>query len=119
MEDGHICKQRDHKAETCPSKKTSGGTSGKNDNSSKKSGTDNGTEQKFSGNLYFCGEKGHKDADCWMKPENKNKAPSWINVKGGGNDDFGGAAVESVEYVCMTVDCGFSVQQRFTDIFWF
>jgi hypothetical protein len=28
-----------------------------------------------------CGKKGHNESSCWLKPENKNKAPAWIRGK--------------------------------------
>jgi hypothetical protein len=59
-----MCKKKGHKANECPKKR------GKVKNRDKTSET-----------CGHCGKKGHSELSCWIKPENKDKAPEWIRKK--------------------------------------
>ena len=84
-----------------------GSTSGKS-KSSKKSGKGDGKKTyKFKGKCHHCGKVGHKAADCWIKPENKDKRPEWYKVEEHGKvaKDSGETDVEgSVEIITCAVD---------------
>jgi hypothetical protein len=58
------CKKKVHKASACPKK-------GRMKNEKKLS-----TES-----CGHCGKKGHVYANCWLKPENIDKAPQWVRKK--------------------------------------
>lgn len=36
---------------------------------------------KFKGLCTTCGKQGHKGADCWQNPKNKDKRPKWLKEK--------------------------------------
>ena len=62
-----VCKQKGHKANTCPKKNSTnhGNTSSNNSNGGR-------GYQRFSGKCSNCGKTGHISANCWQKEENKD-----------------------------------------------
>lgn len=65
------CKQRGHKASQCPKgQQTQQGQQQNQANSNAK--------QQICGH---CGKKGHNESNCWLKPENRDKAPNWLKAK--------------------------------------
>ena len=62
-----LCKQKGHKANTCPKKNSTnhGNTSSNNSNGGR-------GYQRFSGKCSNCGKTGHISANCWQKEENKD-----------------------------------------------
>lgn len=41
--------------------------------------------------MWSLWKKGHTESSCWLKPENKNKAPAWMHGKLESNEVAAGA----------------------------
>ena len=50
---------------------------------------------KFNGTCNYCGKNGHKEAECWRKPGNEGKAPSWFRRGGNNNKTSNGGGAET------------------------
>jgi hypothetical protein len=75
------CKAKGHKASECPTK-GGGGGSGGGGGGNNNNNNNNTKKYRFQGKCNNCGKFGHKEADCWLKEENKDKRPKNFKLPG-------------------------------------
>ena len=97
------CNKEGHKAYQCPYKHNGNNKHSDNSKNSSNRGRSHG-RRKFNVSCSCCGKEGSKNADCWYKPHNTSKRPSWYKKYERNSKETGPESTDYVEVLlCQTI----------------